>query len=265
MEKRLFFGMGINSIWPSKYPKGKLISENNRHLTLSFLGSNDYEKINQILKTFPRPPFHISKCGIFDKCIFLPEKTPNVVSWHIEWFDGVEIEGYVKEISNWLKNNNIKIHNENRKFLSHVTIARKPENIEAWEKSFVRLPVVTKNINLYESLGNSNYNILWTYNLLQPFEEIEHTADLAFIIRGKNLLEIYNNAKIALSFKFYEIINYFSKEVSINSIEDVMVSLNDIISKADQNTGCPFKAVSLHGDLKKDKNGIYSWEMLIDV
>ncbi len=265
MEKRLFFGMEVSSPWPSKYPNGNIIKENNRHLTLSFLGSIDYEIVNSMLEDFPKPPFDISKCGIFDKCVFLPEKHPNVVAWHIEWLDGIEIEGYAKEIANWIKNNNIKLHNENRKFLSHVTLCRKPDNVEAWEKSFVRLPMITKNINLYESLGNSNYNVLWSYNILKSFEEIEHTADLAFSIRGKNILEIFTNAKIALSFKFPEIINYFSEDVPINSIEDVMVSLNDLISIADQNTGCPFKAVSLHGDLKKDKHDIFSWEMLVDV
>ena len=137
------------------------------------------------LDAFPKPPFQIGLAGIFDKPVFLA----HVVAWHIHWLEGEKIFlQYQKKLAGWL---DLK-----GEFLSHVTLARKPYAIQDWKESFQKLPLYVKNINLYESLGYSKYKALWTFPILAPFDEIEHTADIAFRVRGN----LFLHAQLALSF-----------------------------------------------------------------
>ena len=55
---------------------------------------------------------------------------------------------------------------------------------QEWLDHFTPLPFFVKAIHLYQSLGNLQYQSLWESPLLSPFEELEHTADIAFLIRG---------------------------------------------------------------------------------
>jgi len=183
---RLFFGMEVVSPWPEELPHGRNLQEPDRHLTLAFLGESNMPD----LTSFPKPPFSIGLSGIFDKPLFLA----HVVAWHIQWLE----EGlltYQKELAHWLR-----IQGD---FLSHVTLAQEPYAPEEWEHSFQKLPVYVKNINLYEGFGHSKYKILWQYPLLAPFDEIEHTADIAFRIRGN----LFLHAQLALAFHFPVVLN----------------------------------------------------------
>lgn len=100
--------------------------------------------------------------------------------------------------------------------------------------------------------------------MLAPFEEIEHTADIAFNVRGRDFTELYFNAVGALGFIFPPIIQFKNSSLSVMSIEDVIINLNVCVTLADSAIGAPFKAVSFH-HLLTEKNGIYFWEMIIDV
>ena len=236
---RLFFGMEVAAPWPEELPSGRILLEPDRHLTLAFLGESNMPD----LSSFPKPPFSIGFAGIFDKPVFLA----HVAAWHVQWLEE-GLVSYQKELANWLhlKDN----------FLSHVTMTRKPYVDSEWKNAFQQLPLYVKNINLYESLGYSKYKILWQYPLLAPFDEIEHTADIAFLVRGN----LFLHAQLALAFHYPQMIRYFDTR-SIAELDEIVNALNAMIARADSEIGCPFKAVSFHGT----ENHTNEWEMIVDV
>lgn len=238
---RLFLGMQVISPWPDEWPHGRLITEANRHLTLVFLGHREKPDLG----AFPQPPFHIGPAGIFDKPLFLS----HVIAWHIDWLENGELFlSYQNQLAEWL---DVK-----GEFLSHVTLSREPYDASSWKKSFQKLPVYAKNIILYESIGNLQYQPLWEYPLLAPFDEIEHTADIAFKVRGN----LYLHAQLALAFHFPQLIPYFDKR-SLTNLDEIVTSLNRLIAQVDSQIGCPFKAVSFHDT----RTNTGEWEMIVDV
>lgn len=236
---RLFFGMEVIAPWPEVFPSGRVLLESDRHLTLAFLG----ETTMPDLRSFPKPDFSCGWVGIFDKPLVLA----HVLAWHIRWLDEGPLT-YQKQLAKWL---NLK-----DEFLSHVTLARKPVDESAWKKTFSPLPLYVKNINLYESLGHSKYNIIWQCSLPAPFDEIEHTADIAFVVRGN----LFLHAQFALAFHFPPLIDYLDQS-AITDLDEIVSALNRLIAKVDGEIGCPFKAVSFHGN----KNHLQEWEMIVDV
>lgn len=255
MEKRvrLFLGFEVEAPWPKDFGKGRLTEEKNRHLTFLFLGQREPEKVIEAL--LQPPPFFA--LGLFDKCLFLPARSPHVVAWHAEFLEGKEtLLRYRKDLIS-------QFQEEEREFLPHVTLARDPREIGHWKKSFQQLPFFCKALHLYESLGNSRYQILWSAPLLFPFKEISHTADVAFQIYGHSLQDLHLHAEMALSFLYPELLSFFS-EITPRSLDELIISLNEMVTKADSAVGCPFKAVSFHGDLKEEKK-LLSWEMIVDV
>ena len=255
--KRLFFAIEIRAPWPDQLPSGRLIAEENRHLTLAFLGSVDYSVLQPLLTEFPQPPFSLALAGFFDKPLFLS----SVAAWHIHWLEERSaFLQYQKELVAWLKFKGFKL--DSREFLSHVTLARTPFVVSEWESSFHRLPLYAKNIQLLESLGSSRYQMLWNLPLLAPFDEIEHTADIGFIVRGTSLMQLCLHAQLALSFHFPPLIPYFNHSV-VSHLDDIIRLLNAMIAEVDTEIGCPFKAVSFHGSVSSGT--LLEWEMIVDV
>lgn len=251
--------MEVHAPWPDDLPSGRLLAENCRHMTLAFLGNVDFGHIEQALPSFPKPPFKVGFAGRFDKVLFLPPHHARVVAWHIEWLHKTdEISKYYQNLTAWLK------LDTNREFLSHVTLARGPFNEKEWSHVFSPLPAFVQDIHLYESLGNLRYAPIWTYKLLPPFTELDHTADIAYQINGDSYEQLFTNGFLALCFNFPQILSYFPKSISCNNLEDVIIELNHLVAIADQEIGCPFKAVSFHSHLE-NRGGIMQWEMIIDV
>lgn len=265
MVKRLFWGMEIDAPWPQVYPPGKILDVQNRHLTLAFIGMYDPKYIIPLLKSFPEPPFELGLAAKFEDCIFLPPKRANVVAWEFRLLTNEEnFSFFLKDLEHWLIKNNIPCaKHKNDKFLPHITIARQPSNMKEWRKNFSPLPLILNTIHLFSSEGHSQYTSLWKKELLTPFEEIEHTADIAFKVRGENLQNLFINAQIAIAFKFPVFVQYLSTIV-INSIDDIIFNLNKIVAKIDADIGSPLKAISYHGSAK-NINNILEWEMIIDV
>ncbi len=262
--KRLFFGMETISPWPEDLPAGRILAETDRHLTLAFLGDVDLSRLLQLLTDFPKPPFSIGLAAVFDRPIFLPPSSPRVAAWHVHWLEQkIEFLAFQKSHVLWLKNQGFSIRDGKKEFLPHVTLARGPFVVSEWEKAFQKLPLYIKNIHLCESLGYSKYKVLWNSPMLAPFDEMEHTADLAFLIRGKNLAQLHLHAQLALSFYFPAFIQYFTFN-EVGSLADMISSMNRLVAQADTEEGCPFKAVSFHGDLKNGEQFL-EWEMIVDV
>lgn len=264
-EKRLFLGIRAEAPWEKEMPEGRILAEDVRHMTLAFLGNVDFERLEAILPEMPVPDFKVGLTGRFDRLLFLPKRHPRVVAYHVDWLNGdTNAEEYYQVIVDWLNQSGFPINTHEDGFLSHVTVARKPFKISEWKKYFTPLPVAFSEIHLYESLGNLTYQSLFRRDVKQPIEEIEHTADLAFRIRGESLEQLHKNAQVALAFHFPPLLDAFSNNPKLESIDDVIIDLNEVVSKVDQEIGTPLKAVSFHGDVVEEE-GCYFWEMIVDV
>lgn len=260
--KRLFFALEIEAPWPDNFPNGRLLKKTDRHLTVAFLGQLPFSFLKEQLKDFPQPPCQMSLAGICNDLLFLPEKEPRVVAAHVEWLSRIEFSSYFNQIQHWLYFHKLPV--ENRSFLSHVTIARSPFIPEEWKKSFIPFPIIARAIHLYETVNSLKYRSLWHLDMTCPFEEIEHTADIAFIIRGKTFQDLFKHAQIALSFNCIDFIYYFSDEL-VENLDKIIMKLNEKIARMDSEMGCSFKAISFHSKLTKDSNDLLQWEMIVDV
>lgn len=261
--KRLFFGIEVHAPWPQTFPEGRMIEESQRHFTLSFLGQIEYEPLHQILDSNPIKAEKIGSCGYFDKCLPLPPSRPNVVAWHATCQRTSSLFTQQKRLDEWLAEHHYSL--DNRPWLPHLTLCRKPFHINDWIKAFSPLPFYTSTIHLYESQGNLSYIPLWSHPLQIPFEEISHTADLAFFVYGESLDALYYNAFTALAFTQPSLLNAFQAISSIRSIDDIVMGLNQSIGLADRTIGSAFKAVSFHGDIIRLENELLKWEMIVDV
>jgi len=262
MGDRLFFGVSLQASWPEKFPKVRILEENERHFTLAFLGDCDFSKLEKELQSIPECSFAIGCAGVFDKLIFLPKKSPRVVCYHARFFtDG--IEEYQKKLFSYLQEKGFLKEQDNH-FLPHVTVGRKPEAFSEWKEMFFSIPFLTKELCLYKSLGNLKYEVVWKRPFTLAIEEISHTADIAFIIRGSDLKTLFFHAQLALCFADVSMIPYIDWEKEVFSLDDIVIELNHMIARADCEIGSSFKAVSFHGKIKEEKK-LLVWEMVVDV
>ena len=201
---------------------------------------------------------------MFDRPVFLPHKDPHTAGWHVKFLEEKEpFLDFQKRLIAWLKEIGFSPKERQGNFLAHVTIARQPFVLEEWKDAFFPLPLYLKNIHLLESLGQSHYEIKWSYPLSAPFESIEHTADVAFLIRGENFDQLYIHAALALAFDFPHLIRYV-KPCPVQNLDELIAALNNLVAAVDVKEGCPFKAVSFHSEISQTEK-IWEWEMIVDV
>jgi 2'-5' RNA ligase len=262
-KRRLFWAMEVDAPWPATYPKGRLIDETMRHITLAFLGNVSPEPLLSHLEELPPPPFRVGPAGRLEKMVLLPEDSPRVVAAKIHWLTQEdEIEAYQSKLIGWLESLGYRL--QHNPYLPHVSIARAPFIAEQWEEAFESLPIIVPSIRLYESMGNLQYKTLWERPLIAPFEEFEHTADIAFHIRGGNYRDLLIHAAMALASKFPPILPLLREAQVFSTLEQVIYALNEMVTTCDTTIGCPFKAVSHHGKVREEKRLIF-WEMIVDV
>ena len=264
--RRVFFAFEVLAPWPEKLPEGRYLAETDRHMTVVFLGNVRYPPLEKALTTLPKPDFKVGLAGKFNRCHFLPRHRPNVVAWHVDWLDKeYDLAAYQRVLVDWLELHDfpIRIHEEG--FLPHVTVCRRPFRYTDWRKAFHPLPMVIKDLHLYESVGGLRYRPIWTCPLKAPFEEFEHTADLAFRVRGETLQQILRHAQAALAFHYPPLVSALSDHIEVASLDDIIIDLNALIAKVDKREGCPIKAVSFHGKLIEEEDQTLMWEMILDV
>lgn len=263
-NKRLFFAAEVAAPWPKRLPQGRILRETDRHLTLAFLGNVSYQKILDLLHTVPPPPFAIGLVGQFDKCLCLPRKHPHVIAWHVDWLeDPTALLAYQQQLVDWLTCHALPPL-QHEEFLPHVTVCRSPFITEEWKAAFIKLPCHISSIHLFESMGNSLYESRWQLPIKPPFEEIPHTADIAFRLYGESLQQLYIHAQAALAFHYPPLLHYFSPAFVGEHLDDLIIALNEIVTKADVEGQCPYKAISFHGELIEQEQ-ILTWEMIVDV
>lgn len=266
-SKRLFFAFTVNMPWPQSLPPARLLQEEERHMTVAFLGQADFSKLQPLLTTIPLPKFKVGQTAATDQVLFLPERHPHVVAWHASRKDQLNpLANYSRQLIEWLVSHGFS-PDRRHAFLPHITIGRAPFNVHAWIRPFEPLPLVVESLHLFESLGQLRYRSLWSHTFIQPFLEIEHTADIAFQIRGESLKQVFDNAATALAFKYPALLKFrLNLETpDLNDINDIIIALNQIISRTDSAVGCPFKAISFHGEIENEADHVLSWEMIVDV
>lgn len=263
-EKRLFFGFEVRSTWPENLPKARLLDPAHRHLTVAFLGKTSSEKVQSLLPEMPKPPMKLGRAAVFDKCLFLPPKMARVVAYHTQFTkEDDPLLIYQKTLTTFLETEGYTF--DKRDYLPHVTLGRKPFERSEWENTFSPLPLFYSALHLYESLGSSKYKLIWSYPLKLPFIEIEHVADIAFHVFGETEEEVHLNAQIALCFECPSLLQFVEFENLHDRVEEMVMQLNEMVTKGDQSEGTPFKAVSFHGEMEQTKDGLYMWEMIVDV
>lgn len=262
--ERLFFGFEVDSPWPERLPFGRLLEPRHRHMTLAFLGDVEREKLTEKLTSFPRLGRPIGFVGQFDRLFFLPRSHPRVVAWHVDWLEpATSLLLFHETLLNWLEEEGYT-PDRRHPFTPHVTLARSPFSFHEWKKQFRPSVCMIKAIHLYRSEGNLHYRSMWNTSFDAPFEEIDHTADQAFLVRGTDMQMLFLHARAALAWSFPELLPYFGEE-QISDHNECIIALNQLISRADQEVGVPLKAVSFHGEIVQKKEHLIEWEMIIDV
>lgn len=268
-KKRLFFALEAVAPWSPCEPSGRSLMPFERHMTLAFLGDTAWKPIEELLALTPSSPLSIAPTGYCDSCLILPHAShPRLVAWHVAGKEIAAISLWQKTLSQFLSSHGIAVESRHS-FMPHITLCRAPCDVAEWKKSFSPLPIHFPALHLYQSCGALRYSPLWSQPLLNAFEQLDHTADIAFTVRGDTLESLTRHALTALAFSFPELLAYAPEIVAINSLNDVIAFLNEVVSNADIAIGAPFKAVSQHGKLlrKKTSNNsrYWQWEMIVDV
>jgi len=255
---RFFVAFIIDAPWPQSFPNARLLVPHERHLTIAFLGKSNRAQTLKSFEALSTQKLPTGFCGCFDSIIFLPEKSPRVVAYHAQTSNEDELCEFVRNVNQHM---NLVL---SKQWMPHVTIGRSPFNKKEWEKSFQPLPFCVSSFGLFESLGNLRYKVLAEIPLTPAIEKLDHTADLAYILRGKTLEELFHHAIVSLSFDDLHFLPFLAIQRRFASIDEIIIELNRLIRELDSQHGCPFKAVSFHDTLRKNA-GFYEWEMIIDV
>ncbi len=263
VKSRLFFGASVSAPWQTDLPQGRIISAQMRHMTLLFLGEQDVETMLSFTSNLPRLMTTLAPCGFANHLLFFPEHDPRVVACNANWLEGGDaVMQFQRDLEKTFVDKGIVLQSA-RPFVPHITIARQPFDASLWLEQFAPMPFFLTGIHLYESRGNLEYRSLWESALHPPFVEIAHTADIAFKIYGETYAQLHRHAELALAFLFPPFASRFSSQLQ-NSIDEMIMALNDLIALLDAEMGIPLKAVSFHTKLEKSEH-LLSWEMIIDV
>ncbi|MGE3953806.1 MAG: hypothetical protein AB7F31_01225 [Parachlamydiales bacterium] len=254
----LFFALETHAPWPENFPAGRVLDEEARHLTLAFLGNAPLEKALEIAQEL-EAPFAVGKAALIDRLVFLPERHPHVAAYHFELLQ--DLSPYAANLVQRCLQAGLTPSHPDRPLLNHITIAREPRDFKAWKETFIPLPCYLGDLHLYESLGASKYRSHYRIKVRPPFEEIPHTADIAFHIWGETPEQLHLGALLALGFHYPPVFGWPTPQ---HDLTEIIIALNAQIAETDAESGCPFKAVSFHGEIVETE-GLLHWEMIVDV
>lgn len=224
-KKRLFFGMSLFVPWPDTFPKGRVLDMNSRHLTLAFLGDCFFSE----LYNFPVPSYSLGSVGYFDELLFLPKRKPKVASWHLKCLIENGLFEYQRSLIDWLLSCGYEL--ERRDFLPHVTVARSPFNEEEWSSAFKPLPFCLTGLHLYESLGNLVYKPLKSYPLLQSIQREFFGKSSCFLIRWKELEDLFISVQMAIAYAFPNFIENVLLKESFENLKSLERTVENILEQ----------------------------------
>ncbi len=268
---RFFFGYDIKAPWPENEPKGRIIPFESRHMTARFIGTCLRSQIINAITSFDFDPFFLT--GILNAIILLPAKDPHCLSLVFKPIMGaqssIDLQISLEKLLLDTRIDTRLLQQNHIERLPHVTLCRTPFDAEEWRKEFHPLTCYCSELTLFETVGPLKYHKIKSWPLLSPFEVLDHTADLAFWIHGRNYTELFYNALLALSFFYLPFSKFIpTQHPSFTHLGIVIDSLNEVISKIDIEIGSPFKAVSRHERTEHKlvcDIQMMSWEMIVDV
>lgn len=197
VKRRVFFGFDAVAPWPDPLPAGRVLRPQDRHVTLAFMGMVEVDSLLKLMPYCPKPP-PMGAVGAYTECLFLPPKKPRGVAWKLDWWTQKDaLYEYQRALTEWLIDCDYAPHSTKRGWLPHTTIARGDYSDTQWRQDFRPLPVITTHLHLFESLGHSQYDPLWSLPLQRPFTR---TANLEWQVTGKTLADVYLGAHAALCF-----------------------------------------------------------------
>lgn len=250
---RLFFAMQAKLPF-FEMPFGRSLLENDRHLTLTFLGERKKDEILSKMGNLALPFNLLSPSARCDQILFLS----NVVALNVKFLSHLDFVLSIKRDLDLLYQ-----IDASEPWLPHITLARAPFDAKGYEELNVNLPALFTSFHLYESKGSLTYVPIWSFQFLEPFEIVSHTADLAFKIRGETFSDLFHSAALAISFQYPELFKFYEKKECTN-LEEVIEKLNEFITVCDIEIGSEIKAVS-HSSNIVHQNKIYTWEMILDL
>ena len=156
--KRVFIGCSVQANWPTFPNSGKVVSIEDRHMTLAFLGKVTPEEYDR-LKSAPR--LHLEQ-PIAIQCSELrafPPRSKRALAY-LTSLHGCVITKYQHTLSRWLKAHNYRT--EERPFLPHITIARGKFDMTLWKAHFSAFEAKITGVYLYESMGHGCYKKRFT-------------------------------------------------------------------------------------------------------
>lgn len=256
---RLFVGWECELSSYRKLPDGRQI--NPHHLTLLFLGNVEQDMLSKVVAELPSYQGMIAPCLIADKLIYLPPKEMRVAALGIQLPDE-SILGYQMLLRDHFESLGLTF--DRRPFFPHVSLLRRPFDTKELQQWFIPQPILLKSIHLYESVAELTYKPVVSQSILSSFEPIEHTADLAFSIRGMNIDELFYNSLMALSFTYPPFLTYATRK-KVQDLSSIIYNLNQYVSIMDREIGSPFKAISYSGSIVEGQKGLLTWEMIVDV
>jgi hypothetical protein len=187
-----------------------------------------------------------------------------VVAWHVKWFDeDYDLGIYQQEVAQWLIKNGFGIRLHNKGFLPHVTLTRRPFQFHEWKEDFQILPVVIKDIHLYESLGGLTYKPLWTYSLLPPFEKLKTNEGFEFFIRGESISQLFHHCITAIAFEYPSFLRCYTDEIKIEKNEDLNPLILEMLKKSDQIERTIPQCFQTLQDPSVDKEGLWTWKIAL--
>ncbi|QVL57301.1 MAG: hypothetical protein KFB93_07945 [Simkaniaceae bacterium] len=255
-EKRLLFGFEVHAPWPEALPDIKTLKAKNRHLTLLFFGDTSYKKIHEHIRYMTKPSFRVGPVAISDSCLCLPNRSPDIITWHVESFGDDPIDEYQRVIHDYFLEKGYDL--ERKKFIKHITLGKSIALKKQIKKAFSPLPLYFTNLHLYESLHGDRYEPIWTYDLLPPFEEKEEGH---FILYGESFQQVFLNAQIALAFKFPALVPFLDPNYKVRNLHDGGIRLTTIINQAFREAKVPIEKATFP-DSGQEEKGLLTWDLI---
>lgn len=259
---RVFLALQAQEEYAQELPTGRDIAPTMRHMTLVFFPDADLERLVEALHALSNLP-KVGFGGVADSLLLLPPRHPHVLAWNVNLGPFYPFaDTWQHTLTFWALASGFLPKNEMRPFLPHVSLSRSPFHHLERMKTVIPVPICFSSLHLYDSVGNLQYMKRWSKELIPPYLEIEHTADIAYKISGTSLSELFWNASLALATRCPRILPI--EIPPLNGHEDIIMHLNRRISEIDAAEGIPLKAVSYHGNLYQEEAITY-WEMIVDV
>ncbi|MDJ0652344.1 MAG: hypothetical protein QNJ27_05000 [Simkaniaceae bacterium] len=256
--KRLLFGFEVYAPRPESLPDEKTLKAKKRHLTLLFFENISYEKIYDHIRFMPKPFFRVGPVAIADSSLRLPNRSPDILTWHVEAFGDDLIDEYQRRIHDYFEEKGYVV--ERKKFIKHITLGRSASLVKEAKKNFRPLPLYFSNFHLYEKHPGEHYEPIWTYDLLLPFEEKKKGH---FILRGGSFQQLFLNAQIALAFTCPALVPFLDQSYVVRNLQDGEVRLTTLINQAYKAVKVPIKK-AIFPDKGQEEKGLLSWDLFVE-